>query len=353
MRSLFNLATRPQGLIRLLVLPVLMLAFAFTTTAQTPQLSLADLLIGLRSQKVTLPERNRILADAVKERGITFIFTPEIASELSATGASPELLEAIRSMSPKPTPAPTPVATPTPVPTPTPPDFNFYQKRADESARVGNFTAALTDYDKADEMRPNVPAILIARGQAHYNLRSFDKAVADYDRALELSPSSSSAYLSRGISFEKMGDRVKALADYRKALELDKENAIAKANVTRIENENAKAEADRLAAEEAKRAAEAVPEFINAGVLAESSAIRLTRPVYSAIAQRNGIAGRVEVEVEIDEEGEITSAKAISGHATLRGPAEYAAKRSKFKPFLFNNTPIKAKGIIIYNFSIK
>jgi hypothetical protein len=37
----------------------------------------------------------------------------------------------------------------------------------------------------------------------------------------------------------------------------------------------------------------------------------------------------------------------------LRNSAEEAAKKSKFKPATFNNRPIKSKGQIIYNFSLK
>ncbi|MDM7923747.1 MAG: hypothetical protein QUS14_15725, partial [Pyrinomonadaceae bacterium] len=113
--------------------------------AQAPQLSLADLLIGLRSQKASLQDRNRILTEAVKERGITFAYTPEIAKELATTGASPELLAAIAAKSAPAKPAPTP----TPIPTPTPPDFSFYQKRADTNFVKGEYELALADYDKA------------------------------------------------------------------------------------------------------------------------------------------------------------------------------------------------------------
>ena len=349
MRSISKSAIQQNGILRLIVLSAIMLAFTITGLMQTPQLSLADLLIGLRSQKVSLQERNRILAEAVMDRGITFTLTPEISRELATTGASPELLEAIRSKNPKPAPTPTP----TPIPTPTPPDFGFYQKRADESAGKGNFTAALTDYDKAAEMRADVPTLFIARGNTHFNLKSYDKAVADYDRALELSPKSANAFLNRGISFETMGDKEKALKDYKKALELEPENAIAKSHATRVEEEFAKAEQARLAADEAKRLAETPPEFLNVGVLTSDNALRMVKPVYSPIAQRSGIGGRGEVEVEIDEEGEVTSAKATSGHQTLRSSAEYAASRSKFKPAMFNDKPIKSKGILVYNFSLK
>src|SRR5688572_26936019 len=139
-----------------------------TGQTQQVQLSLADILVGLRSKKVTLVERNKLLTNAVIERGITFALTPEIEKELVAAGASSELIEAIRRKSPvikavstpSPTPVPTPVATPpptptpTPIPTPKPPDFTFYQKRADESAGEGKHDLALADYNKAIELNP-------------------------------------------------------------------------------------------------------------------------------------------------------------------------------------------------------
>ena len=48
---------------------------SFSTSAyaqQAEELSLADLLIGLRSNKVPLIDRNKILAEAVRERGVSF-----------------------------------------------------------------------------------------------------------------------------------------------------------------------------------------------------------------------------------------------------------------------------------------
>ena len=78
------------------VVVTLMIAVS-TVHAQAPaQLSLADILIGLRSKKVELPERNKILTDAVLARGITFSLTPEIEKELEATGADQGLVDAIR-----------------------------------------------------------------------------------------------------------------------------------------------------------------------------------------------------------------------------------------------------------------
>jgi hypothetical protein len=37
----------------------------------------------------------------------------------------------------------------------------------------------------------------------------------------------------------------------------------------------------------------------------------------------------------------------------LRGAAEQAARGSKFRPVLFDGTPIKAAGTLTYNFDLK
>ena len=63
---------------------------------QGPPLSLADFLIALRSKKATMQERNKLLTDATRARGVTFELTPEIEKELEATGADKELVDAIK-----------------------------------------------------------------------------------------------------------------------------------------------------------------------------------------------------------------------------------------------------------------
>ena len=147
--------TRPRVL-SIFALASLMLSltlFSQFGQAQQAQLSLADVLIGLRSKKVTLDERNKLLSGAVIERGITFSLTPEIETELVGTGANRELVEAIRRRSEKiiaavasnPNPAPVPVSVPVsePVPAATPipaPDYAFFRKRADENTSKANLS---------------------------------------------------------------------------------------------------------------------------------------------------------------------------------------------------------------------
>lgn len=82
---------------------------ALNTAGAQEQLSLADILTGLKSKKTTLAQRNKLLTDAVNERGVTFVLTAEIERELRATGANNTLIAAIRANSPRPTPTRTPV----------------------------------------------------------------------------------------------------------------------------------------------------------------------------------------------------------------------------------------------------
>ncbi|MFN3418737.1 MAG: TonB family protein [Pyrinomonadaceae bacterium] len=319
--------------------------------AQAPPLSLADILIALRSKKVTLAERNQILTGAVKERGITFEFTPEIEKELAATGADADLIAAIRMKSlppPKPTPEPKPAATPQP--TPPPPDYTFYQKRAEANLSKGDLEAALADYNKAVEMKADNPDLYVSRGRAYFNMKSYELSVKDFDKAIELNPKTAIAFIDRGRSYEKLGDRQKALADYKKALELDAANDVAKAEVSRIEAEIAKEAAKN--APPPKPVEVVRPEFINLGSLSASNAVKLVSPVYNTIARQARVEGVVTVEVEINTDGDVVSANAVSGPTMLRQAAEDAARRSKFKPAMFNGEPIKAKGVISYSFKL-
>ncbi|MGQ0540986.1 MAG: TonB family protein, partial [Blastocatellia bacterium] len=215
-----------------------------------------------------------------------------------------------------------------------------------------DFTLALADYNKAAELKNDVSSIFLNRGRTHYNLKSYDQSVADYDRAIELNPRDAAAFYSRGESYERIGNKEKALADYQKASDLDTESEVAKASVKRLQDEIAKA----TAKPEPVRQVPAVvppPDFLNLGNLTSANATRMVTPTYPLTAQRTGIEGRVTVEVELDVEGKVVSAKATSGHQMLRSAAEDAAKRSRFNPATFNGLAIKAKGVIQYNFNLK
>jgi len=80
-------------------------------------------------------------------------------------------------------------------------------------------------------------------------------------------------------------------------------------------------------------------------------AIKLPKPTYPATAQRMRIAGSVNVEVTIDENGKVITARAVSGHALLREAAVAAAKQAVFTPTVLSGKSVQVTGVIVYNFS--
>jgi TonB family protein len=89
---------------------------------------------------------------------------------------------------------------------------------------------------------------------------------------------------------------------------------------------------------------------ISGGVL-NGKAVSLAKPVYPAAARAVGAAGAVNVKVTVDEEGNVISTEAVSGHPLLQEAAKQAAQQSKFNPTLLSGQAVKVTGIIVYNFS--
>ncbi|GEM_PF-1630826 len=75
--------------------------------------------------------------------------------------------------------------------------------------------------------------------------------------------------------------------------------------------------------------------------------VRRIQPVYPEAARREGIEGAVSVEVTIDEEGHVTSARAISGHPLLRQAAVDAARGWTFR---LSNPHIPARDAYVLQF---
>ncbi|MEO8073040.1 MAG: TonB family protein [Acidobacteriota bacterium] len=87
------------------------------------------------------------------------------------------------------------------------------------------------------------------------------------------------------------------------------------------------------------------------GGIVNGKAKNLAIPAYPAAAKAVGAEGAVNVQVTIDENGDVVSASSVSGHPLLRQAAETAAFASKFKPTLLNGQAVKVTGIIVYNFT--
>ena len=90
---------------------------------------------------------------------------------------------------------------------------------------------------------------------------------------------------------------------------------------------------------------------VSGGVL-NGKALNLPVPVYPQIAMRSHVAGNVEVEVTVDENGKVISATAVSGPPLLRDAAVDAAKRARFSATKLSGAPVKVVGLINYNFKL-
>jgi protein TonB len=58
----------------------------------------------------------------------------------------------------------------------------------------------------------------------------------------------------------------------------------------------------------------------------------------------------VNVEVTIDEEGNVVAAKAVSGHPLLQGASVAAARNAKFTPTKLLGQAVKVQGVLVYTF---
>jgi TonB family protein len=88
---------------------------------------------------------------------------------------------------------------------------------------------------------------------------------------------------------------------------------------------------------------------ISGGVL-NSKAISLPKPSYPPVARAAKASGTVVVQVTVDENGNVVSAQAVSGHPLLQAAAIGAARSAKFSPTKLSGQPVKVSGVITYNF---
>lgn len=88
---------------------------------------------------------------------------------------------------------------------------------------------------------------------------------------------------------------------------------------------------------------------VSGGVL-NGKATSLPPPSYPPAARAVGAGGTVSVQVLIDEQGNVISAAAVSGHPLLQGAATDAARQATFSPTLLSGQPVRVSGVITYTF---
>lgn len=89
--------------------------------------------------------------------------------------------------------------------------------------------------------------------------------------------------------------------------------------------------------------------LVSRGVI-NGKAVSKPTPAYPPAAKAAGVQGTVTVKIEVNENGVVTAAEAVSGHPLLREAAEDAARLSRYSPTYASGQFVKVSGFITYKF---
>ncbi len=91
---------------------------------------------------------------------------------------------------------------------------------------------------------------------------------------------------------------------------------------------------------------------VSGGVL-QGNAVRKVQPPYPELAKAAGAEGAVQVSITVNENGEVTTTEAVSGHPLLKEAALEAARQWKFKQTELDGKPVKVQGLLTFNFTLE
>ncbi|MBN1284680.1 MAG: tetratricopeptide repeat protein [Anaerolineae bacterium] len=91
---------------------------------------------------------------------------------------------------------------------------------------LGDYKAAIADYDLALELDPDFAEVYYRRGRAYSYLEEHRSAFLDATRTIELDPAHARAYNLRGVALDFFGQYALAVEDYTRAIELGHEPAV-------------------------------------------------------------------------------------------------------------------------------
>ena len=255
-----------------------------------------------------------------------------------------------------------------------------YIRRGRLHSERGDFARALADFDKAiqlmasageqskvsaktekdlssadiqrdprpwlENFRPE--AAYIERGRNYIQQDDNDRAIADFTKAIELDPEGANAYNHRGVAYASKLDFDRAIADFDKAIQFDP--LLRNAHLNRGLSFSAKGDEARARVDFAIEE-QLFPRQSNGPLpVLNGRALKLVKPSYPAIARKGRASGTVLVKIQIDKEGKVIAATAISGHPLLLAACVQAAKNSLFSPTLLADKPVEVTGVIQYNF---
>jgi protein O-mannosyl-transferase len=117
------------------------------------------------------------------------------------------------------------------------PDYVLCLKeRAGVYDKLGNYTEALKDIDRAINMDTTIAEAYDVRGIAYYGLRNMDSALINYNHAIALDPEVAKPFNNRGVVKAEMGDFDGAMKDINMSITLSPNDAEAYRNRGSIKN---------------------------------------------------------------------------------------------------------------------
>ncbi|HEY8563728.1 MAG TPA: energy transducer TonB [Pyrinomonadaceae bacterium] len=170
-------------------------------------------------------------------------------------------------------------------------------------------------------------------------LPAYDAYIADYN--------AKNIYIE---DFEKLIDDLRKEGIDEIKLDINEENSPAALEKLVRVPERIDAPDDKTGSDASSASTKSNLKTISGGVL-NGKATNLVKPAYPAAAKAVRASGAVNVQVTLDEQGNVISASAVSGHPLLRASAVQAARASKFTPTMLGENPVKVTGVIVYNFT--
>ena len=107
------------------------------------------------------------------------------------------------------------------------PDFVAYTQRGIAKSKLGQYKAALNDFDKAIELKPDEAGPFSNRGIVKFELGEHEDAFADFDRAIQLQPDLVDAYYNQGVARLNLGKHSDAVSSFDALIRLQPEVTVA------------------------------------------------------------------------------------------------------------------------------
>ena len=243
-----------------------------------------------------------------------------------------------------------------------PKNANAYALRGTMYRTRREYEEALADFNEALRLAPENTVYYIYRSAVYERKNMLREAIDDYTKGMKDSQRHYD-YAKRADLYFRHDELENALKDYTEAIRLkpDEEAYYARrAEIYRKLGRTSEADADELRTRDIEGKivelsdqptnGKPVPKTISGGVV-NGKASNLVKPPYPPAAKAVRASGAVNVQVTIDEKGNVISASAVSGHPLLRAAAVQAARSSKFNPTMLSGTPVRVTGIIVYNFT--